>query len=77
MKKGTKLTKIEISKSHIAAYCDDGTLAKLSRTERNVLSNYKNASYVENIKKVFGNPDILSSEFVVIKDGKTKFTYTK
>ena len=77
MKKGTKLTKIEISKGHMDAYLNDGTLAKLSRTERNVLSNYKSTTYVENIKKVFGNPDILSSEFVVIKDGKTKFTYTK
>ena len=54
----------------------DGTLAKLSRNERKILSSYKSATYVEDIVKTFGNPRILADGFCVYKDSICKFTYT-
>lgn len=77
MKKGNKLTKVEITNGYVSATKADGTLAKLSRSERNVLANYKSKSYVDDIIKAFGNPEILSEGFTVIKNGEVKFTYTK
>jgi hypothetical protein len=55
----------------------DGTLAKLSRNERKILASYKSKTYVENIIKTFGNPNILADGFCVYKDSICKFTYTK
>lgn len=77
MKKGNKLTKVEITNGYVSAYKADGTTAKLSRSERNVLANYKSKSYVDDIIKAFGNPEILEDGFTVIKNGEVKFTYTK
>lgn len=78
MKKGTKIKTVEISKGYVSAKDESDSVIKLSRSERNALSDYKNRShYVENIIKIFGNKNILSSEFTVYKDGVIKFTYTK
>lgn len=77
MKKGEKLLTVEITEGRICAKNTDGSYVKLSRTERNVLSNYKKPDYIANIKKIFGNPEIIADGFTVVKNGITKFTYTK
>lgn len=77
MKKGNKLAKVEITNGFVVVTKVDGSVAKLSRSERNALSNYKDRDYVNTIKKVFGNPEILEDGFTVVKNGVTKFTYTK
>lgn len=77
MKKGVKLTKVEIIKGKVTAYLNDGSVAKLSRNERNTLSDYRNPNYVKDVENLFGNSHIFSEDFKVIKDGLLKFTYTK
>lgn len=77
MKKGVKLTKVEIIKGKVTAYLNDGSVAKLSRNERNTLSDYKNPNYVKDVENLFGNSHIFDEGFEVIKDGLLKFTYTK
>ena len=78
MKKGEKLLNVKIeSGGKITVTTTSGSIAKLSRSERNALSNYKNQSYIEDIRKIFGNPDIFADGFTIIKNGETKFTYTK
>lgn len=62
-----------ISNKIVEATAEDGRAVKLSRTERQILADYKNPHYVENIKKGFGNPDILSKDFKVYKNGVEKF----
>ena len=54
----------------------NGSNIKLSRTERNILADYKNPNYVEDIIKVFGNSDVLADGFTFVKNGVIKFTYT-
>jgi hypothetical protein len=79
MKKGSKIKTVEISNNgYLSAKDESDSEIKLSRSERNALSDYKNRKhYVENIIKAFGgNQDVLSSEFTVYKDGVIKFTYT-
>lgn len=73
MKKGVKIKKIIINDGNITAYDTEGGTIKLTRDERNLLASYKKHGYVESIKKKFGNPNILDSEFTVIKDGIVKF----
>ncbi|MBR1988452.1 MAG: hypothetical protein IKA36_05385 [Clostridia bacterium] len=77
MKKGKQLAVVEISKCVVTAKTTDGSNVKLSRNERNVLSRYREPDYVEIIKKTFGNPNVLSDDFTVIKNGEVKFTCTK
>ncbi len=77
MKKGEKLICVETSNGRVSVRSTEGSNVKLSRSERNVLSDYKNPNYVSDIIKTFGNPDILADGFTVIKNGVTKFTYTK
>lgn len=77
MKKGVKLTKVEIIEGKVTAYLNDGSVAKLSRNERNTLSDYKNPNYVKDVENLFGNSHIFDEGFEIIKDGLLKFTYTK
>lgn len=88
MKKSKQILRAEISSNgFVSAYYADGTEVKLSRSARNAFINYPKKgkkysvdkqTYVDNIIKIFGgNPEILSSEFTVYKDGEIKFTYTK
>lgn len=87
MKKGKQLKKVIINNGFCQAYDNEDSEIKLSRSERNSLTRlpqkgrgYTNRinEYVDNIIKTFGgNPEVLSSEFTVVKDGDIKFTYTK
>lgn len=73
MKKKLKISKVEITKGHVKVICNDGSDAKISRSQRNVLSKYDSGvDYVDNIHKAFGNPNILDDTFVVIDDGVVK-----
>lgn len=77
MKKGNKIDRVEISKGYVSAIKADGTIAKLSRTERNALASYRRSDYEKQIKRVFGNPEILTDSFTVIENGIVKYrTYT-
>jgi len=77
MKKCDKIDRVEITKGYVSAIKADGTRAKLSRSERNVLAAYCNPNYEKDIRKIFGNPGILTDSFTVIKDGVVKYrTYT-
>ena len=88
MKKSKQILRAEISSNgFISAYYADNTEVKLSRSARNAFANIpkkgrkysvNSQEYIDNIIKVFGgNPEILSSDFTVYKDGEIKFTYTK
>lgn len=77
MKKGVKLTMVVITKGKVTVYLNDGSIAKLSRNERNILSDYKNPNYVKDVENLFGNSHIFNEDFKVIKDGLLKFTYTE
>lgn len=81
MKKKVRIKEVQISEKVvngisnkiIEATAEDGKAVKLSRTERQLLADYKNPHYVELIKKGFGNPEILSPDFIVYKNGERKF----
>lgn len=85
MKKKVRIKEVQIiektvngiSNKIVTATAEDGKPVKLSRTERQLLADYKNPQFVEKIKKGFGNPDIVSPDFKVYKNGTLKFTYTK
>lgn len=76
MRKGEKLIKVETMDGRMTVTGVNGSNIKLSRTERNILADYKNPNYVEDIIKVFGNSDVLADGFTFVKNGVIKFTYT-
>ena len=76
MRKGEKLIKVETMDGRMTVTGVNGSNIKLSRTERNILADYKNPNYVEDIIKVFGNSDVLADGFTFVKSGVIKFTYT-
>ena len=75
MRKGEKLIKVETMDGRMTVTGVNGSNIKLSRTERNILADYKNPNYVEDIIKVFGNSDVLADGFTFVKNGVIKFTY--
>ena len=77
MKKGEKLLSVNIENGKVTVFNDKGCTVKLSRSERNALTNYKNQSYVDDIEKLFGNSDIFDQNFTITKNGVVKFAYTK
>lgn len=77
MKKGTQIQKVEIVNGHVDVFDTNNNSIKVNRTERNLLSDYRNKNYVEDVKKQFSNNAILADGFTIIKNGIVKFTYTK
>ena len=81
MKKKVRIKEVQITEKVVngiankivSATDEDGKTVKLSRTERQLLTGYKNPGYLETIKKGFGNPEIVSPDFKVYKDGVLKF----
>lgn len=81
MKKSVRIKEIQIiektvngiSNKIVTATAEDGKPVKLSRTERQLLADYKNPDYLETIKKGFCNPNIVSPDFKVYKNGTLKF----
>lgn len=81
MKKKTRIKEVQITEKVVngiankivSATDEDGKAVKLSRTERQILAGYKNPDYLETIKKGFGNPEIVSPDFKVYKNGTLKF----
>lgn len=74
LKKGMKISKLDIVKGIVTATTKDGIEITLTSSDRRVLTSYKNnTQYVENIQKHFGNKEILENEFSVYKDGKLVF----
>lgn len=77
LKKGQKIWAVYIDRGIVTAYTKDMTQIPLTRSERKVLSNYKNEKYIENICKEFCHKEPLHEEFSIMKDGTLVFTLDK
>lgn len=79
MKKGVKIYNVNIAEDgKITAMDSSCDTIALTRTQRKILSNYKNPNYIDSIKKEFNNPNVLHDDFSVMKNGKIVFpSYTK
>lgn len=75
MRKGIMIAEVNISKGEVIALTSTGEKIKLTRSQRNVLSDYKNPNYVNDVIKEFSNPNVFSEGFKVIKNGQVKRTY--
>lgn len=73
MIKGTKIDTVNIEKDIVIATDNNGNSIKLTRTQRNLLRDYKLKDYEERIIKEFSNPKILSDNFKVIKNGNVVY----
>ena len=58
---------------HVDVLDVDQTPLKVTRTQRNLLTDVKNPNYIEDIQKEFGNSKILHNNYSVVKDGKTVY----
>lgn len=68
-KKGLSISKVEIDDTNnVMVYSDNGEI-RVTRSQRIALCDYKSNNYIENIIKCFQNPNILSNDFKVIKNG--------
>ena len=75
MRKGVKIYMVNIGADGTVSAIDSSLEnIKLNRARRNLLVCYKDANYIESIKKEFNNPDILHNEFTVIKNDEVVFS---
>ena len=72
-KKGKKIECVRIEGKLVEVLDTDGALMKVTRTQREVLRNYKNPEYLQEITKAFSNDHIVADNYVVIKDGQQVF----
>lgn len=78
MKKGVQIYNVDIAdRGTVTAMDVSCNTIALTRTQRNVLSNYKNTDYVTTVQKTFNNKNIFHKDFTVTKNGKIVYTYTK
>lgn len=74
LKKGQKICFVYIDRGRVTAFTKDMESINLTRTQRNVLENYRDKNYIENIIKVFSNQESLHEEFSVTKNGSLVFS---
>lgn len=77
MKKRTQIYIVNIDGQNVSAMDQNCDTIKLTRSQRSILSNYKNSDYIENIKKEWHNDHVIHPDFTVTKNGKIVYTYTK
>lgn len=68
-KKGIKIAAVRIDGKIVEPIDKDGAIIKVTRTQREVLRNYKDPEYIQEIKKAFSNDHIVADDFIVIKNG--------
>lgn len=68
-KKGQKIWSLYIDRGIVNAFTKDNKSVSLTRSQRQVLSNYTNKNYIENVCKAFSNKECLHEEFSIMKDG--------
>ena len=73
IKKGIQIYMVIMNGKHVDVLDVDQTPLKVTRTQRNLLTNVKNPNYIEDIQKEFGNSKILHNNYSVVKDGKTVY----
>jgi ribosomal protein S8 len=77
MKKGTQIMKVTINNNLIKAFDDKMRPIPLTRTQRTLLTQYKQTGYIESISKEWHNNNVIHDNFTVEKDGTVVYTYTK
>lgn len=70
MRKGVQIFEVRIENGQVIAKDANGDKIKLSRTQRNVLANYNQINYIENIQRAFNSDKILSKTFTVYDNGE-------
>lgn len=71
--KGRRIASVTIIKGHVMAYDEKGVMFKLTRAQRDILSKYNSADFLDDIIKAFGNENILSPYFSIKKDGEVVY----
>lgn len=72
-KKGLQIAEIVINDRVVDVRCTDGSSMKVTRSQRNLLTDYKREGYVNEIKKAFSNDHIVANDFKVVKNGNVVF----
>ena len=67
-KKGKKIECVRIEGKLIEVLDTDGSLMKVTRTQREVLRNYKNPEYLQEITKAFSNDHIVADNYINVSD---------
>lgn len=73
IKKGIQIYMVIMNGKHVDVLDVGQTPLKVTRTQRNLLTDVKNPNYIEDIQKEFGNSKILHNNYSVVKDGKTVY----
>lgn len=77
LKKGKKIWSVTIEKGIVKAYTRGADEIPLTRSQRKVLSDYKNHNYIENICREFSHKEPVDRDFSVMKDGTIVFQLEK
>ena len=77
MKKGKQIMKVTIDNNLIKAFDNEMRPISLTRSQRNLLTQFKSSRYIDDISKEWHNDHVIHNDFTVVKDGKVVYTYTK
>ena len=75
MKKGIQIMKVIIDNNLIKAFDDKMRPIPLTRTQRQLLTQYRQSGYIESISKEWHNNNVIHDDFTVEKDGVVVYTY--
>ena len=69
--------KVTINNDLVKAFDNKMRPISLTRTQRTLLTQFKQPGYIENISKEWHNNNVIHDNFTVEKDGVVVYTYTK
>ena len=67
VKKGLKIHLVIINAGFTCAYDQEGKIIPTTRSQRNILANYKDKNYRKNVAKAFGHPNPFTEDFTLLK----------
>lgn len=76
MKKGKQIYLVDITNGIVTVYDSDKTVIPITRSQRQVLTRYKQKNYIRDLTKEWHNDHVIHRDFSVVVDGKVVFTYT-
>lgn len=77
MKKGIQIMKVTIDNDLIKAFDNKMRPISLTRTQRQLLTQYRQSGYTESISREWHNNNVIHDNFTVEKNGEVVYTYTK
>ena len=68
--KGIRISSIKIEKGIVHIYSEEGYELKVTRAQRNEITNHQSPEFINRVSKAFNNDKILADKFTYEVNGK-------